>query len=226
MTKQTDVLTCATCGKQWERARTRGPLPLYCSRYCRHRGTYVAAADRPERPRPVHYLTCRGCGTGFQSSRRRAYCSARCRGDYEHTCNGCGSRFKSDKKTRMFCSNECYRSTVGKNWRRRSLRISSAVRRKRIKQGGYERFDPMEVLNRDNWRCQLCGIDTPRKLRGTYDDRAPELDHIVPLSKGGAHTRENTQCLCRSCNLNKGARTTGQPPLAPAHCGGEGGVDL
>ncbi len=32
------------------------------------------------------------------------------------------------------------------------------------------------------------------------------LDHIKPLSQGGASVRENAQVLCRACNGRKGAR--------------------
>ncbi|MFI1520636.1 HNH endonuclease [Kitasatospora cineracea] len=31
-------------------------------------------------------------------------------------------------------------------------------------------------------------------------------DHVVPLSKGGASTAENTLVLCRGCNARKGNR--------------------
>jgi 5-methylcytosine-specific restriction endonuclease McrA len=41
-------------------------------------------------------------------------------------------------------------------------------------------------------------------------DDAPELDHIVPLACGGAHTYQNTQCTCRECNGRKGATILGQ----------------
>lgn len=34
--------------------------------------------------------------------------------------------------------------------------------------------------------------------------RAPELDHIIPLAKGGPHTKANTARACRGCSLAKG----------------------
>lgn len=73
-----------------------------------------------------------------------------------------------------------------------------------------EPFDPFEVLERDGWRCHMCGCKTPKRLRGTYDDRAPELDHVVPLAAGGEHSRRNTACACRKCNSAKGAKPLGQ----------------
>lgn len=40
-------------------------------------------------------------------------------------------------------------------------------------------------------------------LRGSKNHQAPELDHIIPLSRGGSHTYKNTQLSCRSCNQLK-----------------------
>ena len=49
-----------------------------------------------------------------------------------------------------------------------------------------------EILNRDNHCCIECG--STKNL---------EIDHIVPVSKGGDGRRENLQTLCRSCNRSK-----------------------
>jgi 5-methylcytosine-specific restriction endonuclease McrA len=45
----------------------------------------------------------------------------------------------------------------------------------------------------------------PVRLR----DATPELEHVIPLSKGGTHTKDNVRCSCRACNLNKGANMPG-----------------
>lgn len=54
------------------------------------------------------------------------------------------------------------------------------------------------VLKRDGHRCVKCGADPSR-------DRAVrlEVDHIVPVARGGASTLENLQTLCWSCNQGK-----------------------
>jgi hypothetical protein len=61
------------------------------------------------------------------------------------------------------------------------------------------------VFNRDGWRCHLCGITTFEAKRGTFHPRAPELDHLVPISRGGAHAYANVACACRRCNRTKRA---------------------
>lgn len=74
----------------------------------------------------------------------------------------------------------------------------------------------VRVFERDRWICQLCGQRTPKRLRGTNDDRAPSVDHIVPLSLASSpgHVWHNVQCACRSCNQRKSARTIGQLRLS------------
>jgi hypothetical protein len=66
-----------------------------------------------------------------------------------------------------------------------------------------ENVDPIKVLERDGWCCYLCGSETPRTLRGTYDDGAPEVDHVIALAAGGEHSYANSRCACRRCNLRK-----------------------
>jgi 5-methylcytosine-specific restriction endonuclease McrA len=65
--------------------------------------------------------------------------------------------------------------------------------------------DPLVVFMVQQWMCQECGRETPSHLRGTYDELAPELDHIMPLAAGGEHSYANVQTLCRRCNALKGA---------------------
>ena len=62
-----------------------------------------------------------------------------------------------------------------------------------------------EILERDGGRCRCC--DTALTVR-TF-----ELDHIVPLSLGGAHEWYNLQALCRPCNRRKWANLEGQISL-------------
>lgn len=117
-------------------------------------------------------------------------------------CRECGTEFEAHPYTggdKRFCTRRC-----GKRYRdRKRTRARRATTQTLI----WFEFDPIEVFFRDGWKCRHCGRDTPREKRGSMAPDAPELDHIVPLSRGGAHEFENCQCLCRECNNKKGNRT-------------------
>ena len=47
------------------------------------------------------------------------------------------------------------------------------------------------------------------------DPRSPSLEHVVPLSRGGAHDPSNVVIAHLRCNLSKGARTLPVGNLTP-----------
>ena len=57
------------------------------------------------------------------------------------------------------------------------------------------------IKERDDFTCQSCGISS-------YNARnlLLEIDHIVPLSRGGITSEDNLQTLCWKCNRSKGAK--------------------
>lgn len=57
------------------------------------------------------------------------------------------------------------------------------------------------IKERDGYQCCNCGL-------GIKDERnlLLEIDHIVPLSKGGLTKIDNLQTLCWRCNRSKGSR--------------------
>jgi diadenosine tetraphosphate (Ap4A) HIT family hydrolase len=54
-----------------------------------------------------------------------------------------------------------------------------------------------ETLARAGFRCELCGVSA--------EERALDVDHIMPRKHGGEDTLDNFQALCWKCNTNKGA---------------------
>jgi diadenosine tetraphosphate (Ap4A) HIT family hydrolase len=52
-----------------------------------------------------------------------------------------------------------------------------------------------EVLKRAKFRCELCGIPA--------DEKALQVDHIVPRNRGGEDDLANLQALCYTCNAMK-----------------------
>jgi len=51
------------------------------------------------------------------------------------------------------------------------------------------------IFKKYKYRCVECGA--------TNEETRLEIDHIVPLSKGGTNDVENLQVLCKECNLGK-----------------------
>lgn len=67
------------------------------------------------------------------------------------------------------------------------------------------RFSRSNVLTRDGYTCQYCGVRPPRSELN--------LDHVVPRAHGGRSTWENVVASCVSCNRSKGGRTPEQAGL-------------
>lgn len=121
-----------------------------------------------------------------------------------HVCRDCGANISDRGLSAVLCV-KCADSNA-----RAYRKAWKAGTRLRDRSQRIEKFDPVEVLERDGWKCHLCGGKTPKSLRGTYEPNAPELDHIIPLAKGGEHSRSNTACACRRCNIAKSDRPLGQ----------------
>lgn len=57
----------------------------------------------------------------------------------------------------------------------------------------------LKVIRRDNYHCQLCNAHV--------NDKDIELDHIIPISRGGPTTVENLRLLCTTCNQKRSNST-------------------
>lgn len=204
-----------------------GKSTMYCTNKCKvaswkaknpGMARELRKRETPKQPTQCLYYAgqCRQCGAAFGARRKRAFCTAACESRWFYletrqsiapsfrTCASCGSLFANrPHKTRPtdFCSEACRIAATRAQRLRRKCRERAAT---------VETVDPLKVLARDGWRCKLCGVKTPQAKRGTYADDAPELDHIVPLARGGEHSYRNTQCACRRCNGAKGAKPLGQ----------------
>lgn len=106
-----------------------------------------------------------------------------------------------------------YRKQYDKQYNKQYLQTErgrEANYRRNLKRKSYKHkvdFTPHErkqILDRDNWNCQSCGIEVHDRSNGDWNtpDKA-HIDHIVPISKGGNSEPSNLQVLCRTCNLSK-----------------------
>lgn len=226
-------LTCEQCKKAFccPRANQR-----YCSEACRGLACRkrVTCKCQNERCGKIFEAHPHDIANG------RRFCCRDCSYYEQLVCQNpaCGRKFRMKHRTKdgwknkgKYCCPECYRDH---RWgvdrprlRRSKLARSSASRnalarslRKRCKVYGVT-FDPactrQAVLERDGWVCQKCRAVCHKEYvlhAGTLtpDLRNAEHDHIWPLSVKGSpgNVFENSQCLCRKCNLAKGDTVEGQ----------------
>lgn len=92
-----------------------------------------------------------------------------------------------------------------RNWQRHNAeRVREAVARRAALKGAatVEPVSYAAILARDGYVCHLCGTDV-----------APgdvNFDHVIPLSRGGAHSEENIKVAHSLCNRRKGAKTVAE----------------
>ena len=225
---------CAGCGVPFiPKQRRHG---VYCGRDCFFEAHAVDEAIRKENKRadkrlrnqrlkeerhakPPRPFPCKQCGKLFSQRRRHnLLCSPECvqmsaqKRSYPNktqsgTCAECNAPFVNayGEKRKRFCSNQC------------GTRSCKRVRRHRLRAAErgvpYQIVNVIDIFERDGWRCQICRKLTPQRLQGTIHKRAPSLDHIQPVSLGGAHEPSNLQLACRECNSIKGAKPLGQTVL-------------
>lgn len=220
--------TCEGCKRLFPKWRI-GEQMRFCSRQCAgidFAGIAQAEIDLRCKARRQERLarnrvspterTCAYCSSKFVALGQKKLCSAACRRATarrrfarkpplvaQRNCLRCKKPFTGragggrGNKGQIFCSERCNDAyhDAGGNHRQRARHYGVA----------YEPIKTIVVLARDGWQCQICGETTPQSLRGTTEARAPELDHRVPLARGGSHTWGNVQCACRACNLAKGS---------------------
>ncbi len=201
------------CG---ERSRSR--LASFCRRHDYWFQKY-GSTDDPRAPRECIY-----CGVVFTPARVTSrYCSA-------EACWAEAKRERNrERERRLFAETGEWRGRVQERKnpeiaeRRREVKraedavtpqrqrypASNAARdaRRRLRKqqntpGPVELFTRDELGERDGWVCQLCFEPVDPTLVWP-DPRSQSLDHIVPISKGGAHVRENCQIAHLECNVAK-----------------------
>jgi len=88
-----------------------------------------------------------------------------------------------------------------REWKKRNrdrVNAYEAARRARVKGSPETEFiDRMQIYERDGGRCHICERPT---WEGDFT-----LDHLIPLSKGGAHVRTNIAVAHRDCNSIRAA---------------------
>lgn len=218
---------CLCCGVEMERHPKQRNPRKWCSHSCRH-----WAKKNPGIPRPTE-RTCRGCGTDISARPPQAsFCSRRCsevhRGQRlpaplpmaDCANPECGKRFQPAYRNQRCCSEKCGKRRFalqaraeGRTWNQpwNDRRRDNHHRRRALKLAA-STGEPVlfaYIAERDKWQCHLCGKRVGKKLAHPHP-RSASLDHVVPLTKGGAHDPANVRLAHLGCNSSKGNRAVGE----------------
>lgn len=157
--------------------------------------------------------TCATCGGPLPTGKTRPfrYCSSECRRSAkaaalrerydprrdERTCIQCGAAFVNPGQGwYRCCSANCSKA------RERDRYRAKTYRRRTRTVGTYTLA---EVAARSGSRCHLCRKPVDLSLSGMVP-MGPTVDHLVPLSQGGADELTNVALAHRRCNVSRGVR--------------------
>lgn len=119
-------------------------------------------------------------------------------------CDICGTTYAPKRSDSLTCSQPCRNRLNNQRGRDTRARINHS-RRAAGKGVFAEDVSLADIAERDRWKCQLCGKRVNRRLKFP-DPLSQSLDHVIPLSLGGDHSRANCQLAHLGCNCSKGAR--------------------
>lgn len=216
--------TCEGCGKTFNPKMSN--RLRFCSRECAHgwqsEGHAKERAIRRGKLRLrrlfANLRQCVICNAAFVAPTLViATCSEPCRLEHRHRqslqasgydylskpCKACGKEVETTGNVRTFrpslcrsCAAKAKRITKRRAKRRRAMRATFATAKHRS-------VDVIRGLNQlidaAGNQCPCCGL-LMSKQADVSSDRALELDHAIPLSRGGSDLFPNLRPMCRKCN--------------------------
>lgn len=221
---------CARCGAQKKVGRS-GPVPTYCSAACRATLSYERSLEDGRYAQTL--AASRQCNAERRASNARPcpYCSALMTNPRRVQCGAkpCRLRHAADWMRRWQRNYHAAHGAwyAGLNYpeqqraydrRRRAEKghwrqlypeqaaTYDARRRALVEQARTaDTFAPIDVHTRDEWTCKLCLQPIDAEIAWP-DPKSPSMDHVIPLSRGGAHAMHNVQSAHLGCNSSKGDR--------------------
>ncbi len=151
----------------------------------------------------THKCRCRDCtsaSTAYYEARRKVDPN-----DHERR-----KKYREANRERM----AEYSRQRAKDPNTQELRRDAQQRRRARKRGAFVEDVPRsEIFKRDNWHCQIPGCLYPgipvKLVAKRTDPLYANVDHIIPLAKGGRHERSNLATAHFRCNCVKNARIGG-----------------
>jgi len=135
---------------------------------------------------------CKECSNAQQIEWRKANRKKRC-------------EYSSRWRSKNYQKNKRYNIKYIETWRISPQGIISIAKTRIKREKAYKNIindltlnDWLKIKKAQDYKCAYCGEKEP-EIKLT-------MDHIIPLSKKGHHTKNNIQGLCCSCNSKKNNR--------------------
>jgi len=211
-------MTCANCSIELEPQTGGGARRLYCSKKCRNEANWLKNKQGP------FSGNCLRCGKPWANPKmHQKFCSYECRyadnleranqryADfreanplpeiYHFTCDLCAVKFSKPYQVKgiaiqrgIYCE-DC--RLVAQSMR---YRIKTVKRQSQTTPAN--RIAHEQLAERDGLNCYLCNEAIDMALPRTSKMGAT-IDHVVPLSRGGADELDNLKLAHWTCNLAK-----------------------
>lgn len=217
--------TCVVCGDTFTRQRMGSRPPLTCSDECRKARIARQCAERYAAKHHnglMRQFVCVVCGMGFERphgvGQPPTICSDECHrerarrraSDWYYANPERVALQPSRQAAAVSIANAAYYEANRESEIQRALAYARGPGRevKRARDSARfaltrgaptaERFTLDEIYERDGRICHLCSKPVDRQQA--------TMDHVIPVTKGGPHTRANVKLAHRGCNTRKGNR--------------------
>lgn len=117
-------------------------------------------------------------------------------------CNKCGVAHNAKNEGKM--CNQCIKKAK-KEYRNKTCKMRN--HKKRCEKYGTTYDSTVRaslVYSRDKYTCYMCGVKCIKSKE--YRSDMATIDHVIPISRGGAHTWDNVRTACMQCNTRKGIK--------------------
>lgn len=182
------VVSCQVC-------KADLPVDRPTARYCSTRCGEIARGQRFADPLPARVCALPECARTFQPKRRLQRCCCEKHGKLLYN-----RESRADGRQQPPPWTDARRDRYH---RRRAQKKATSTGAPVLLEA---------IAERDRWRCHICRTRVGKKILWP-SSRSASLDHVVPLSHGGAHEPANVRLAHLGCNSARNNRGGGEQLL-------------